>query len=343
MHRLLLSFSIFLLTFFCLSLFSYDASGQNGASELDGKDFGYLKVESVKPDTFYVVINGDFENAYRIEHRDSLRLETGIVELKVLNPFHRDINIRTRISEGESRSYAFQFNRFKVENLDALKKYSSYPRIYYNARHVVVTDFDSEILINGESTGHGFATIDEGSGKYRADITIVPAGSGKQRSKTVNLEDGADFNSHELFIRPSKIRTRVYSFLPGASQLYKKDRLKGYSIIFSTLALAGGVYLFDSEMNRHNRLLQETQIEYNAASTQLRALELGNDLDHHSSRINRNYRLRNTAVTAISAVYLYSFIDGFFRTNDGYRRGLTIDPYLDFGEQSATISMSLNF
>lgn len=331
---------LFFLAAIFSALFYFDVNGQDGASESDDPAYGYLKIESVEPSTFYVVVNGVYENAYRFEGRDSLRLETGIVELKVLKPFHRDINLLTRIEPGKTKSVAIQFNRFATDNL---KTFSSYPRIYYNARHVVVTDFDSEILINGESAGHGFATIDEGFGKYRADITIVPAGSGKQRSKTINLEDGADFNSHELFIRPSKVRTRLYSFLPGASQLYKKERLKGYSIIFSTLALAGGVYLFDSEMNRHDRLLQETQIEYNAASTQLRALELGNGLDHHSSRINRNYRLRNTAVAALSAVYLYSFIDGFFRTNDGYRRGLTIDPYLDFGEQSATISMSLNF
>jgi|GEM_PF-1961459 len=344
MHYLSLLYSRFLyLTVIYTVLFSFDVSGQAVTSGADDPAYGYLKIESVDYSTFYVVLNQDYQNAHRIEHRDSLQIEAGIIEVKILKPLHRDINLRVRIEPGKTRSYAFQFDRFATENLDNLKAYSSYPRIFYNARHVVVTDFDSEILINGVSAGFGFAKIDDDSYWSRAEITVVPSGSGKSVTKKILLIDEVDFQSHEIFLRPSKSRARLYSFIPGASQFYKRDRLKGYSILFSTAALAGGIYLFDREMNKQNRLFKGTEIEYRAANTRSQAFRLGNRLDYHKSRVDSNFRYRNMAAFTVSVIYLYSFIDGFFRTHDGYRRGLTIDPYLDFYEQSATFNMSLNF
>jgi len=147
-------------------------------ADSEGPFPGFLKIEVVEVDSFYVVVNNDFSNVYHFASGDSIALEQGIFRITLAKAYFRDVSFRATIREEETRS--IRAHMYALTNLPATKKQSSFPRIHWGAGTVVVSDHDSDIYVDGEYSGTGFAVVNH-SERFTVE-SRNPAGDVRSRT-----------------------------------------------------------------------------------------------------------------------------------------------------------------
>lgn len=310
-------------------------------TSLPADSTGFLLLESNHQSTFFAVINNDFSNPIMIETRDSLSLSPGIYDILILKKLHRDVAFKTRIESNKVNRYGLNFRRLQISKLPDNKHLSSYPRLHLQAKNAVRTDHDTEIYFNGDLQGTGFAPLN-GDNRENAELTFV-ANSGKVVKKELIFDENDPFELHEYFLRPRQATSIIYSFVPGLSQFYKKQNLKAGIIIGSQIAFSMSAYLFHRKMNSKFSDLKVVRTTYTQASDPERVLQLANQMEQLDREVNRNFKVRNSFIGAGIALYVLNVLDGALRTDDGFHRKISFDPYFDLSENSASLQMSVNF
>ena len=296
---------------------------------------GFLKIEVVEVDSFYVVVNNDFSNVYHFASGDSIALEQGIYRITLAKAYFRDVSFRATIREEETRS--IRTHMLALTNLPATKKQSSFPRIHWGAGSVVVSDHDSDIYVDGEYSGTGFAVVHH-SERFTVE-SRNPAGD--VRSRTF-ISTQANFEVFELFHRPDRNRAMQWAIVPGAPQLYKNQYLKGV-LIASGFSIATGLAVHnDARFRSYNRDYKDIQILYRRETDPGRALQLGNEAEDLFGQANSYSTRRNYLLLGAAFIYAYGIVDGILSPSGGFRNtNLTIDPYLDFEERSVQVGISV--
>ena len=305
------------------------------AAEKEDPMHGYLKVEVIQIDSFYVVINNDFSKVHHFASGDSLALEAGIYLITLVKAYHRDVNYTVSIREGETRR--MRAHMFALYNLPASKKQSSYPRIHWGAGTVVVSDHDSDIYVDGEYSGTGFAVVHH-SERFTVE-SRNPAGD--VRSRTFRSTQ-ASFEVFELYHRPDRSRAMQWAVVPGAPQIYKKQHLKG-GLIASGFSIVSGFAIFNElRFRSYNRDYEDVQALYRRARDPDSALQLGNEAEDLFEQAGKYSTRRNYFLLGATIIYAYGIVDGILSPPGGFRNpNLTIDPYLDFEERSVQVGISV--
>jgi len=337
-------FSAILHAFFLLifSTIALSATAQNSTPHSDATDaeFGYVMF-STEADSFFVVVNGDFNDPKFIESADTdnLKLETGTNYLTLIKPYHFDFNVNTDITADSTQTLDVNLRKFRDNERN--KYSSSYPRLAWGGRVMVQSDSDTELFINGESAGLGMVVLNEPDSYEISGKSF----DGTTFRRTLEVTDDPEFEIIDFYYRPDRRRAIEFSFIPGASQIYKRQRLKaGLFIGLTTTTIALALNERRKFIDADNRYA-ETGLDYVFETNPRRTLMLGNRLEELDVERNRYLRNRNRFFAGLAAVYVVNVIDGLRRPRMGFREGVTFDPYLDFeqGSTAAGISLRGNF
>jgi len=314
------------------------AYAQNLTSQPDTTDaeFGYIQL-TTEVDSFYVVINRDYNQPRFVEFADldSLRLEAGVNHLTIIKPYHFDIRLNTQVFSDSTRRLGINLREF-LDN-DRNKYSSSYPRLVWGGRVMIRSDSDTELFINGENAGMGMAVLEQ-PGTYEI---AGRAFDSKTFRTNVNVSNEPQFEIVDFYYRPDRSRARVFSFIPGASQIYKGQTVKA-GVFIGLTAITGGLALNErSKFEDTDRRFFQAGVAYGNALDPQSALELGNRIEELDSERSRFARNRNRLFGGLAAIYAVNVIDGLLRPRMGYREGVSFDPYLDFERGATAAGISL--
>jgi len=286
---------------------------------------GYLKIDILDQDSIYVVINNNFENILKIESGDTLSFKPGVINLRIIKQYYLDLVRNMKAEEGTLKS--FQFRLIPIRSNTQMSRRSSYPRIFWQANHFIQSDPDTDLYIDGQFAGTQYATVDT-SGSF--EVKGIHE-SGKEFIQMLRTEGVSSFNYHELYMKPDRRKAFTLSFLPGGSQLYKRQKIKG--ILFSTV-IAGGLtatYFYEQRFQTQKQSFNDANSRYFRASTHQEAFRLGFEAEQEYDEMLRFSKIRNRVLLGTAAVYLANIVDGFIAPSIGYRdESRKIDPYLDF-------------
>jgi hypothetical protein len=286
---------------------------------------GYLSVNINYIDSVYVAINDDFDSVFKIASGDTLTLETGITKLRFIKKYYLDLVTTVEIEDGETERLGIQME--PVRGRKMLSHWSSYPRLFWEANNFILSDPGTELFVNGEYAGSHFARLDT-VGTF--EVTGIHS-SGSTFTKTFSASAEIPFHFHEKYVKPSRATAWSLSFLPGGSQLYKRQLLKAAAFTVVTL---GGATLAYSYESRYQNSMDEFNMlndQYKAARNPLDAIQLGLETENaYNNSVNLS-KTRNRIIYGTALVYLINIVDGFMAPSIGFRDSKKdIDPYFDF-------------
>jgi len=303
---------------------------------------GFLLI-SASVDSFYVAINDNFEDVYHITKTDTISLEQGAHKVRIFQKYYRDtvssIDVRpdtlTRID-----TVLLPFR-----DLTTLKYYSSYPRVYWDAPIMVKTDPDASLYIDGDYIGTGIGRISKGTG-YFSIRSELPTGQIITESFYADNSKYGTFLVKEFYHRPEKLITQFLSLIPGASQIYKGTKIKGYTMLGASILGTGiSLYFHTNYVDNYNKF-KDTQVRYKRSNDPNRAFELGDLASKQLDDATTNANLRDVFLYGTIGIYVYSLIDGLIKPKIGYREKIKLDPYVEFDDsyrRRMGLSASYNF
>ncbi len=341
-------FSLGLLSLFVFAnlLFAQNSTSESipDNSSTGNSNIGYLSIEA-DVDSFFVVLDNNFKQAVQVSNNDTLAVATGRHSVRVIKKYYKDSIFKTEIKGGEVSRVRTNLLTIKDLNKPS-KKLSSYPRLAWNASLVVKTDPEATIYINDKNVGTGIGSTNiVGPAKIRTELP-----SGVSTSKFMVLKETSQaFYVEELYNKPEKGKAMRLSILPGASQIYQREYLKGYLLLGTTL-LGAGLYLkkesdYQKQYDKYRKVLSgyagyidsgepdKAQSAYQAALVE-------------EDKANQIAKVRDYALYTTLGIYAFSLIDGLIKPKNGYRKTIEIDPYIDFNRQTfnkAGLSASYNF
>lgn len=276
-------------------------------------------------DSFYVAVDEDFDHAPYISSQDSLTLSPGRHTIRIIKKYYMDNFFNVNVKPNLRGAIVFEMRPF--DKPEDQKKRSSYPRLHWGALAVVKTDPEADLYMDGTFVGKGVGMIDS-TGTFDIQSRFP---SGKVLSKTIDTQKQlTPFHVYELFHRPDRKTSLLLSLLPGATQIYQREKIKGYGLLASTLIGSGLAVKFHIDFANTYRTFKRTRTRYTSSSEPSQALELGDLAERQLRQANKVADKRNILLYATTAVYLYNIIDAWIKPNVGYRKTVRIDPYIDF-------------
>lgn len=328
--------------------FTYSSLAQNNYTKNEGdtpssKNLGSLSIDT-EVDSFYVVINDNFEEIFHLANEDTIAINPGEQQIRIVQKYYRDLITTVEIKPDSLSKLRTNLIQFTDENLENAKQFSSYPRIFWGVPVVLKTDPDADLYIGEKYIGKGIAKIDTtGYFTVRSELP-----KGKIETKTFYVEERGrqTFFIKEIYHRPEKKKARYLSALPGGSQIYQDKKIKGYALLGVTLIGSGLAGKFHLNFSNEYKKFKDTQQKYLSADDPKVAYELGNLADKQLSNSKKAANIRDALFYSTIGVYLYSLVDGLLKPEIGYRNTINIDPYIDFDpyyKNQLGISASYNF
>lgn len=316
MNQLLFSVSLTLFLFYSVKGYSQEVKDEDSV--------GYLVVYTVGVDSVHVVINDDFNTAFKIASGDTLTLPTGPAKVRVIKKYYSDQLVTILIREGKTVDLiARMTSLLSGRATDS----SSYARIFWGGNNFFLSDPDTELFVNGEFAGSHYIVLDS---KERFEVTGVHS-TGAYFSKKIRPDRMATFNFHQRHFQPSRATSRILSFFPGGSQFYKKQNIKAVSFIAAIIGGAALAYSYDTRYQISFDNFIKLNDEYRKADNPTDAYYLGlvaQEAYDKSVRLSNN---RDRIIYGTALVYLLNIVDGFIAPSIGFRdKSKTINPYLDF-------------
>jgi hypothetical protein len=306
----------------------------------DGNSIGYVKLDILDQDSVYVVINEDFDSAMKVASNDTLTLEAGFADVRIIKQNYRDVLWTVAVDENKFKTLITSL--IPVRKSNRLKKESSYPRLYWEANHFILSDPETDLYIDGMYVGREYAVVDT-TGSF--EVTGVHS-SGKTFTTEFNADNEDPFHFHQNYLRPSRTTSWALSVLPGGSQIYKKQYIKGLAFAAVTIGGLAAATIYESKYQDKKNEFFLAEFEYLSATDHETALRLGTKAEEVYSSYVRLSEVRNTLIYGTTLVWLANIVDGFIAPKIGYRNGgLSIDPYLDYDmkNRQPVIGLSTSF
>jgi hypothetical protein len=302
--------------------FSFEAYSQRLNSDEQG---GYLKITILDQDSAHVVINEDFDAVLKIASGDTLSLETGVAKVRVIKEYYKDMVRTTEVEGGDIKRLLVRLS--PIRGNKEMSRRSSYPRLFWEANNFILSDPETDLYINGSLAGRQYTVVDTvGTFEVRGVHE-----SGREFTTTFRAGPEAPFHFHGEFVKPSAKSARLLSMVPGGSQLYKKQTLKG--IAFSVVTLGGAALAYSYESRYQDEVSEFNRLNslYISANNPEEAFRLGNEAEKAHEKSVSLSQYRNRVLYGTALVYLANIVDGFIAPPIGYRdESRTINPYLDF-------------
>jgi hypothetical protein len=324
-------FIIFTMTIYILFIAADSGRAQAQCSAYNKESeqpTGYLIITTVDLDSFYVVLDSDFDTVLHCATGDTLALNAGQQRIRIMQKYHYDDIFNWVIRPDSVRHRLTRLIPMKDPPKTKLR--SGYARIYWGGNTVVLTDHDSRLYAGDDYMGTGLAIL-SATETYR--ITAVGPG-GKTLSRSFKPSK-RDFAVGTLFHRPGAKESRTYALIPGASQIYKRQYLKGAVFITGFAVASTFTYDYNHQKNARFREYENTLASFVEEPDPLRALELKERAEALHTEYRNLSRKRNYMLAGTIAIYALNVIDGFIPPKIGFRDDrLIIDPYLDFQDES---------
>lgn len=330
-------YSLSLLVVFQLFLFS-SAYSQDADTTSYGWFSAHAYVDDLKVDSLWVVLNQDFENPIFYLRDDSIRVESGRYSITLIHPDYRDIRAYVNVNPDQHTKLITSF--IKEKRFDS--SLSSYKRIteglVYNIS--ISTDESSFVVINDSTYGKGSVITD--IGPYLHNIRIEhPTARNRSQSVYINPSGQVDLS---IFALPRRSTAMMFTLLPGASQIYKNQQVKGYSLAIATpvtLILAG---FKQFSFNQLNNEYESMLIRYSSMTDERKVLEFGNLVDDKYNSVKQAAMIRDYALVTAAGLYLYNLLDAIFVTpKSGYRVKVEPADFNTHNRYSAGLKMSVDF
>jgi hypothetical protein len=316
-----LIFSIFIALILCCSIkgFSQELKTETVS--------GYLRINVTDLDSVYVVVNDNFNAVFNIASGDTLTLATGTTKVRIIKKYYQDLVTTVEIQEGEIRRLGTQLMPLSGREIEKQSLRSSYARLFWEANNFILSDPETDLFVNGEYVGTHFAKVDT-VGTF--DVTGIHS-SGARFTKTFKANAESPFHFHQKHVKPSRATSWSMSILPGGSQFYKKQTLKG--IAFTALTLGGAALAYSYE-SRYQESFEEfgmINFKYRSADNPYDAIQLGVEAEKAYNKSVRLSKTRNRILYGTALVYFINIVDGFMAPAIGFReQSRLINPYLDF-------------
>lgn len=305
-------------------IFSF-ISSESLAGDADST-YGYLKVFSNTTESFFIVIDNDFDNPARLFSGDSVKVSTGLSHFRFVRRNVMDQTLTKQINVDET--IVWQVVSPVLELKSEIARLSSYPRLYWGFPVMVVTDTDAVITFNGVETEEFYVGLDSGqsgmvgvtyNGFNRPPKLITASG---------NLQNS--FDVHYLYIKPYRGTAMRYALLPGAAQFYKRQNERG--VIFSVLGTTSFVYFYRSltEYNKQYDRYKELHHAYIITRSYQSSHRFGDLADQAYRKARKRAVTRNIAFGVFSAIYALNMIDAYKPPQTGFRvKRFEFDPILE--------------
>ncbi|WP_372906429.1 DUF5683 domain-containing protein [Rhodohalobacter sp.] len=291
----------------------------------EAETIGYLKIVVQDQDSINVVINNDFEEVLKIMSGDTISLNTGVNRVRVIKQYYMDLERNVKIEKGGLKRIVMRL--VPVRGNMQISRRSSYPRLFWGANNFILTDPETDLFLNGEYAGTQYAIVDT---TRRFEIRGVHP-SGEEFSTSFSPGEGAVFNFHQRYVKPSRPKARKLSLLPGGSQFYKKQILK--AVAFSVVTLGGAALAYSYETRYQDAKTDFDRINtlYKRSNSPEEAFQLGTEAEEAFDKSVSLSASRNRILYGTALLYLANIVDGFIAPSIGYRdESRMIDPYLDF-------------
>lgn len=320
------------------------------ARQSDDTDYqsSYLKISTNVDSVYVTILENGIENTNHIKkigNKDSMLVEPGFRQFTLSHEKSAESSFERLFSDSTTTVVNHSF-LLQTPTLKSLSdNIATEP--YYNSNLIIVSDEDSEIMVNGEYQGIGVIKMNMRTGPV--DIVISNKFNNNARFSTSVLNTSSEKAIvFDAYAKPEKNKAMLYGFVPGLSQIYKRQKIKGY-ILSSSFVLASYFSLkLNSSYNNELDIYNSLEKKYNTTTNEITALTLGNQMEEQYEVVKKNNDQRTALFALTGAIYAYNIFDTLFNTpKGGYRTKTDINLYLSNkvinNENYSTLSLRYEF
>lgn len=305
----------------------YTSSDYQASLESD-QDYNstYLKINT-NVDSLFIQTSSFEGKPKKIANGDSILVNPGFRTIIISHERSDEFVIRRPFKQSVTTTveHSFKLSDTSIEQLS--DNIATKPT--YDANLIIVSDDDSEITVDGEPIGRGAVKLNMQTGPVDILVENKFTGLSSFSTKIFNLESDKTIILN-AYTKPLHSKAQLYSFVPGLSQVYKRQRIKGYA--FSGSFLLSGYFAiqkkqqYTSELNTFNDLKER----YNNTDNEQVALELGDQIERQQSVVKKQDNQRIALFSLTAVIYAFNIYDALSsKPEGGYRSNTDIDFYLN--------------
>lgn len=336
----ILSYLFFAFVFYPSIIFAFQASNQSNNSESDSVKTSIINFET-EADTVYIYLNDNYDHLIILTEDKRLELEQGDYKLFIFGKDFPEREYYLQVGSDTNRTLILQ--QSKRDATDESSKRAAYARLKWNANLIIESDRETSVKINGEHLNYGFVRENLPSGTYRVEFEFI---DGKSYSRFITVQKHRLSYLNHYFL-PVENNAKAYSLFPGASQIYKKEYLKGVTALTLTGLAIGLGASNRSTFNTKKSEFYSLQERYRNTTDESLALEFGNRLESMKKDVNRYQTRSNVFFLVAGVVYALNIYDAFQKPKNGYRRTDSTNPFrnleVNVSDQYLSFSLTMDF
>lgn len=289
-------------------------------NSVNAQETGFLKFD-FNTDSIVVVIDRDIETKRTVLSGDSLELPAGTHIIEAYPPLDSRIITRRFIYRDSTRTINYNFN---VNLSKKVIQGNLGSEQYFNSNLMLMVDHDSEIYHLGELVGIGFTKLNSPFKQIELEIVNPDFGS-----KTIDFSIKQGVSVYEHYRRPGELMASTLALVPGASQIYKRQHLKGLGFSVATTSLLVFGISKSLEYSEEKDNFYSLRKQYNDAIDEEEAFILGNLTERQQDVVTKLDNQRRFLLGGTLLIYAYNIFDAFTSSPEGgYYKKRTLEFYL---------------
>lgn len=304
------------------------------AQETSDSTFYGNVVLNFNTDSALAIINNNFQESKSVNNHDTLRIKSGLtsIKLSVINDYLFEKIFVLKKDSTVVIDHKFKNLPFSKELINgnyALRK-------ALGANLLIITDDQSDIILNDTNIGKGYAFTNGNVGENNLEIAIPISSSSSSYSRKESFSNSdLSFKIVEKYVKPKKGLSKKLAFIPGASQTYKYQNNKASFIKIGLAISIVSVSTFELKYRKNRSEFNTVLVDYQQSPDPNEVTKLGNRLDVLNDRLESDALFRNVSVITLASIYLYNIFDGIFtKPVMGYRDEKPLKFYFESNEFS---------
>ncbi len=288
----------------------------------------------------FLVIDNDFEEVTEISSGDVITVLAGTRYLSLGLPNN---DLERFYVQAPKDSLIVQEIQFSDDGISASTFNNNFATAeYFQANMMILSEPDTEIMYGDSLMGVGFAI-------FKSDDRF-PGFQLRDNQGTISnidTDQTGQFTVIEKYVRPNEYSSRTLSFIPGAAQWHKQQKLKSVGFAVGTIGLTTLYFLensnYDSKESDYFTLLEQ----YRSIENESAALQLGNQLDRQANDLQSIDNRRRLFLGLAILTYAGNIADAFLSTpKGGYSNPRPLQFYIDGinidGQYVSTATVKVN-
>lgn len=265
------------------------------------------------PDSFYLVIDQDFEMIRYHAKTDTISVSAGEHRLTIIEADSKDAVLSVDLLPGDTLNRAVSLS--PIRNPKEQIRHSAIPVIENGANLYVITDSDTDIYIDNVQVSSG-----EAMALTTDSIIVVETRHpmmGTLRKEILPRPDR--MTVLELFHRPNRSTAMTRSLIPGVGQFYKREPVKALvaaGLVVGSIGYGVKLAVDAHDLNEDYKLLSR---KYYGTPNEILAVEYGAETHDAYVRARNVAKRRNLVLGAAAGFYLLSIVDAAIAPRGGFR------------------------